>query len=371
MMANGSGSSNDQAFMKRGVDLAVRLGLLAVILISCYRIFRPFLTPVVWGIIIAVALYPVFLKLRKMLGGKNRLAGVIFIVVSLAALLVPTWFLMGSLIDGTVEIGQDFRDGKVIVGPPPQKVQTWPVVGEKVYETWEAANSNLEGLLRKLEPQLKQVGTWLIHTFTDLGGAVLQTIIALIIAGVLMMNSAGGERLSRSIGMRLAGETGVEMVKMSALTIQSVVKGVVLIALIQSFAAGIGMLLMNVPLAGLWALIILVIAIVQLPPTLVLLPVIIYVFSTSDNQVANIVFTIYALVVGAADSFLKPLFLGRGVEVPMLIILIGAIGGMLTAGVVGLFVGAVVLAVGYKLFEAWVSGSWPDQVAADNSETDG
>jgi predicted PurR-regulated permease PerM len=370
-MANGTDSSSDQAFLQRGLDLAIRLALLAIIVVACYNIFNPFLVPVVWAIVIAIALNPLFLKLKKLVGGRNRLAGVIFILVSLTLVIVPTWVLTESLIEGTVQLGQNLEDGKVVIDPPPDKVKTWPVVGEKLHATWDAANRNLDALIKKLEPQLKTVGAWLIHTFTDIGGAVLQTIIALIIAGVLMMNSSGGGRLSRAIGQRLAGDKGIEMIDMAGATIQSVVKGVVLIAVIQSVAAGIGMLVMNVPLAGLWALLVLIVAVIQLPPTLILIPVIIYVFSTSDNTVANIIFTIYALVVGGADGFLKPIFLGRGVAVPMLVVLIGAIGGMITAGVIGLFIGAVILAVGYKLFEAWVADSWPDEVAAVELESKG
>jgi len=370
-MANGNDSSGDQAFLRRGLDLAIRLAVLAIIVVACYNIFSPFLTPVVWAIIIAVALNPLFLKLKKLVGGRNRLAGVIFIVVSLALVIVPTWVLTESLIEGTVSLGKQLEDGTFVVEPPPDKVKTWPVVGEKLFATWDAANKNLDAALRKLEPQLKTVGAWLIHTFTDLGGAVLQTIIALIIAGILMMTSTGGGRLSRAIGQRLAGDKGGEMVDMAGATIQSVVKGVVLIALIQSVASGIGMLLMNVPLAGLWALLVLFVAVIQLPPSLILIPVIIYVFSISDNTVANIIFAVYALVVSFADGFLKPIFLGRGVAVPMLVILIGAIGGMITAGVIGLFIGAVILAVGYKLFEGWVEDSWPEEVAAVESESKG
>lgn len=368
-MTNGNDSSSDKKFFQRGIDLAIRLALLAVILFSCYRIFAPFLVPVVWAIIIAVALYPVFVKLKKLVGGRNRLAGVIFIVVALALVIVPTWMLTESLIDGTVRLGQNLEQGTVDIPPAPENVKTWPVVGEKLFAIWDASNKNLEGVLHKLEPQLKSVGAWLIHTFTDLGGAVLQTIIALIIAGVLMMTSSGGGRLSRAIGRRLAGDKGVEMVDMAGSTIQSVVKGVVLIALIQSVASGIGMLVMHVPLAGLWALLVLFVAVIQLPPSLILIPVIIYVFSASDNMVANIIFGIYALVVSVADGFLKPLLLGRGVAVPMLVILIGAIGGMISAGVIGLFIGAVILAVGYKLFEQWVEDSWPEAAAAIDSET--
>jgi len=370
-MTNGNDSSKDEAFLNRGIDLAIRLALLAVIFVACFNIFRPFLTPVVWAIIIAVALYPLFLKLKKLVGGKNRLAGVIFIVVALAIVIVPTWMLTESLIEGTVQLGQDLQNGEVVVGAPPDKVKTWPVVGEKLYTIWQSANRNLETTLEKLEPQLKTVGEWLVHTFTDIGGAVVQTIIALIIAGILMMNSGGAGRLSRAIGQRLAGDKGVEMVDISGATIQSVVKGVVLIALIQSALAGLGMLVMDVPLAGLWALLVLFVAVIQLPPSLILIPVIIYVFSTGDNMVANVIFAIYALIVSFLDGILKPIFLGRGVAVPMLVILIGAIGGMIAAGVIGLFIGAVILAIGYKLFEAWVEDSYPEEVAAIESEAKG
>lgn len=365
-MTNGNDSSNDQAFLNRGVDLAIRLAILAVIVVACFNIFKPFLTPVVWAIIIAVALYPLFLKLKKLLGGRNRLAGVIFIVVSLVIVIVPTWMLTESLIDGTVKLGQELQDGTVEIPPPPEKVRTWPAIGEKVYNIWDASNRNLDAVLKKLEPQRKAVSGWLIHTFTGFGGAVLQTIIALIIAGVLMMNSAGGGRLSLAIGRRLAGEKGVEMVNISGSTVQSVVKGVVLIALIQSILAGIGMVFMDVPLAGLWTLLVLIVAVIQLPPALILIPVILYVWSTGDGTIANVIFTIYALIVSGADGFLKPLFLGRGVDVPMLVILIGAIGGMIAAGVIGLFIGAVILAIGYKLFSAWVEDAVPEEAAVES-----
>jgi predicted PurR-regulated permease PerM len=370
-MTNGKDSSNDQAFMQKGLDLATRLAVLAIVVISCYKIFSPFLMPVVWGIIIAVALYPLFVKLKKLLGGKNRLAGAVFILISLALVVVPSWILTESLVEGTVKIGQELQDGTFTVQPPPDKVKTWPVVGEKLHAAWSAANQNLEAFLIKVEPQLKSIGSWLIATFTSLGAAILQTIMALVIAGIMMMNSAGGGRLARAICIRLAGDKGDEMVDISAATIQSVVKGVLLIAITQSVLAGIGMYVVNVPLAGLWALLVLVVAVIQLPPALIMIPVALYVFSTNDSTVTSVIFLIYALIVSGADAFLKPLFLGRGVAVPMLVVLIGAIGGMIVAGVIGLFIGAVILAIGYKLFEAWVEDSWPEEVAAIESESKG
>lgn len=367
-MTNGNDSSNDQAFLNRGIDLAIRITVLAIIVVACYNIFSPFLMPVVWGAIIAVALYPLFLKLKAVLGGRNRLAGTLFIIVSLALILVPSWLLTESLIEGTVNLGQKLQEGTLEVPPPPEKVKTWPAIGERVYATWSAASVNLEAVLHKLSPQLKSIGNWLIATFTGFGAAIIQTIFALIIAGIFMMNSVGAGRLSRAIGRRLGGDKGEEMVVISGATIRSVVKGVLLVAITQSVLAGLGMYVAHVPMAGLWALLVLVVAVIQLPPILILAPIILYMFSVNDSTVTNVIFTIWCLIVSGSDAFLKPLFLGRGVDVPMIVILIGAIGGMIAAGVIGLFIGAVILAIGYKLFAAWVEDSWPKKEAPVESE---
>jgi predicted PurR-regulated permease PerM len=179
-------------------------------------------------------------------------------------------------------------------------------------------------------------------------------VFSIIVAGVFLVSADGGYRVATSFGRTLSEEYGKGMIDMAIETIRSVAKGVLGVAVIQSLLSAIGLVAIGVPGAGIWAGVILLLAIMQLPPLLVLGPIAVWVFSVEAATPATI-FAIYAFFVSISDSFLKPLFLGRGMDIPMLVILVGAIGGMMTYGIVGLFVGAVVLAVGYKLLISWMA----------------
>jgi predicted PurR-regulated permease PerM len=228
------------------------------------------------------------------------------------------------------------------------------LIGGWVHETWTHASEDLEQTLERFAPQLKASGAWLLSTLTGLGFAYLMTIVSVIIAGLMLANAEGGGRTAHKVGARLGGEQGKTAVDLAVRTIRSVAAGVVGVALVQAVMSVIGLALIGVPAAGLWAVLILILAVAQLPPLLVLGPAVIYVFATSDSTVPNVLFAIWALIVSGSDSFLKPIFLGRGMDIPLPVILIGAIGGMLLSGIIGLFVGAVVLAIGYRLFAAWI-----------------
>ncbi|MFZ0255519.1 MAG: AI-2E family transporter [Gammaproteobacteria bacterium] len=345
--------ATDQGFLERAVEAAIRIGLVAVLAAWCFSIFRPFLNPVLWGIIIAVAIHPLFRRLLGLFGGRRGRAAIVLTLLVLALLIVPTIMLGVSLIDTAQRLADGIGAGTVKVPPPPDAVAGWPLVGERLHAFWRLASENLVAAIEQTAPQLKALGGWLLSALGGLGVGVLQFIVAIIIAGILLANDEGGKATVRRIATRLAGEQGAEFADIAGATVRSVAQGVLGVALIQAMLAGIGMLVVDVPGAGLWALLVLLLAIVQLPPILVLGPVIVYVFSV-ESTLPAVVFTIWSLIVGASDSFLKPLLLGRGVNIPMLVILIGAIGGMILSGVIGLFVGAVVLAVGYKLFIAWL-----------------
>jgi len=178
--------------------------------------------------------------------------------------------------------------------------------------------------------------------------------VAIVIAGVLLANSETGIQVARAIAVRLAGERGMEFVALSGATVRNVSRGILGVAVIQAILAGIGCLVMGVPAAGLWALLVLILAVIQLPTILVLGPIIIYVFYTA-NTVPAVLFAVWSLLVGLCDSFLKPLLMGRGASVPMLVVFIGALGGFMFSGIIGLFLGAVVLSLGFKLFQAWLA----------------
>jgi predicted PurR-regulated permease PerM len=232
-------------------------------------------------------------------------------------------------------------------------VADWPLIGDDVYAFWQTANRNLETALRQIAPQLKGIGLWLVSTGATTGVGIVKFVISIVIAGVLLANGPRVARAARGIATRLAGERGGQLTQLAGATVQSVTRGILGVAVIQSLLAGIGMLVVGVPASGLWALLVLLLAVIQLPSLLVLAPVIVYVFSTSSTFVA-VVFAVWSVLVGTSDTFLKPMLMGRGVDLPMLVIFMGAIGGFLRAGIIGLFVGAVVLALGYTLFTAWL-----------------
>jgi predicted PurR-regulated permease PerM len=194
-------------------------------------------------------------------------------------------------------------------------------------------------------------------------------IVATAIAGVFLANADSTRAAMLRFCRRIMADRGEEMLQTTTATVRSVAVDVLGIAFIQAVLAGAGLLLAGVPGAGIWTLAILILAIAQLPPWLILGPIIFYVFSVESTTVAMI-FMIWSIIVSFSDVVLKPLLLGRGVDTPILIILIGAIGGMITSGIIGLFVGAVVFTLGYKLVQAWLRAGEPDDAVAPQPATD-
>jgi len=366
-MAHSVTTDEDRVFVRRAVEAAIRIGLIAGLVWWCLRIIGPFVAPVLWAVIFAVALFPIFRWLKSKLGERGGLAATVLTLVTLALLIVPIVMLSTSMIGSAQDLNQGFEDGTLAVPPPPEGVAEWPVVGEKLSIAWGQASDNLQHFLVKYKGQLQPIGAWVVSQAASAGATALLFFLAIIIAGLLMAKAEAAVSATTAIATRLAGDEGAAMVKTAGATIRSVVQGVLGVAVIQSLLAGIGMLVVGVPGAGLWAGLILILAVIQLPPILVMGPVIFYVF-TSASTVTAVLFLIFGLFVSVSDAFLKPLLLGRGVEVPMPVILIGALGGMMSAGVVGLFIGAVVLALGYQLTIAWVQRE--DQAAEESVEAE-
>ncbi|MCP4232546.1 MAG: AI-2E family transporter [Aestuariibacter sp.] len=346
---------NNSDFTKNTIEAAIRLGLLLLLATWCLDIVRPFILPVIWGVIIAVSVYPMFTWLKAALGGSNKLASVLYTLIALALLMTPTIMISNSMIDTASVVSEKYKAGALAVPPPADSVKEWPLIGESVHSTWSLASSNLEKALTQYGPQLKNVGETLLSAVAGIGGAILQFVLSIIISGILVANATGATEVARKVFSRLTNTAqGLEYTELSKATIRSVVQGVLGVAIIQAVLSALGMMVMDVPAWGLWSLVILVLAIAQLPPILVLGFVIAYVFSVAETTPA-VIFTIYCLIVSASDGFLKPLFLGRGMSTPMLVILLGAIGGMMLSGIIGLFVGAIVLALSYELFMKWLN----------------
>ena len=355
-MGESNQPSNDKLFMARALEAAIHIGLVGLLFYWCLKIGRPFIEIILWGIIIAVAIHPLYRRLKSALRGRKKLAATLITILALVLLIVPTLMLAGSLVNTARELSVQLGDGTLKVPPPAESVRSWPAIGASLYKFWSLASTNLTAALSKMKPQLKTFGSWLLSSAAGAGSGILKFVIAIIVAGVLLAHAKGGGETARAISTRLAGERGGEFVELAGATVRSVSRGIIGVALIQAILAGLGCLVAGVPGAGLWALLVLIVAVVQLPALLILGPIIIYVFSTA-NTVTAVLFTIWSVLAGGCDSFLKPLLMGRGVDVPMLVIFIGAIGGFMASGIIGLFVGAIILTLGYKLFTAWLEGA--------------
>jgi len=366
-------TSKEKAFLRRALEATIRIGLVVLLVLWCFEIIKPFIVPVIWGIIIAVATYPGYRRLLAPLGERRGLAATVVALLMLFLLIGPTIMLADTLVAGAQQLAKELGDGTLRIPPPPESVAAWPVIGTPVHKFWELASVNLASALDEIGPQLKALGGWLLSAAGGVGFGILQFVFAIIIAGILLANAEGGDKAADSIANRLIGEQGWNYADLARTTVRGVARGILGVALIQSILAGLGFLAIGLPAAGLLALLCLVLAVVQVGVGPIVIPAVIYVFATADT-VPAVLFLVWSLFVTLLDNFLKPILLGRGAKVPMAVIFIGAIGGFLAHGIVGLFVGAVVLSLGYTLFRAWLdegAGSEPDEprVVAGAGET--
>jgi len=349
-------SANDRVFLHRSLEATIRIGLLLIITVGCFKIVEPFIPAIIWGIIIAIAAYPLYSRLRTALGERHKLAATVFSFIFLIILIVPIVMLTDTLIDGLKMLAEKIRDESLSIPPPPDNLHNLMIIGEPLARFWLLASENIHNALHQLTPVLKVIGSWLLSAATGGGLAILHFVIAIIIAGILLANSSGSNRTARAITHRLADEKGADFADLAEATIRSVANGILGVALIQSLLAGLGFMVAGVPAAGLWALLCLILSIAQIGIAPILIPIIIYLFYTADTFTA-VAFLIWSIPLTLIDNILKPILLGRGVKTPMAVIFIGAIGGLLSSGVIGLFIGAVILALGYDLFFLWLNDS--------------
>ena len=337
-------------------DLLIRLAIVAFLVVLCVRIFAPFMGLMLWGMILAVALYPAHQWIVKRFSMRQGRAATLLVLVGVALIGVPS-FMLGSSFAGQVqEVHERFKDDELAISKPDPAVAEWPLVGERVYAAWSAAAEDLPGYLAKIKPQLTVLSKKLLTLAANTAGGIFKFLGSMIIAGIMLAYGKAGSQSMQRIMSRLAGpERGVRLHSLSTATIRSVATGVVGVAFIQALLLGVGFIWAGIPAAGVWALGGLLFGIAQLPAAIVTLPAIAYIWWTGDSTMLNVVFSVYLIAAGMVDNVLKPLLLGRGVDAPMPVILLGALGGMVSGGIVGLFVGAVVMAIGYQVFMDWVA----------------
>ena len=337
---------------KKTVELIIRIFILILLLFYCFEILAPFVMPVLWAVIIAVSVYPIHKAISKKMGGREKLSATIITFAILSFIFVPVGFFISSISDTIIDIKNQAESGAIHLNQPNQIIETWPIIGKPLYNFLENASGSITTIFQKHQDEVLSIAKTVMLGIVGSGVTFFQVIFSIIISGVLL-STKGTIEASEKIFNRIADKRGAEFLSLTANTIRSVVKGVLGVAVIQAFLAGAGFFLASVPHAGIWCLIALVLAVIQVGTSLVIVPVIIYLFTTGNPLFAGL-WSVYFVIVIFSDNVLKPWLLGKGAEVPMLVIFIGVLGGFFLSGFIGLFTGAIVLSIGYKLFLVWL-----------------
>jgi len=355
---------------RRLLDVLIRYGLIFALAVLCYKIFAPFVGLMAWAVILAVTLFPLHQKLARKLGGRQGRAATLLVLLGIVLIGVPTTLLVGSLGDSVHHFVDSVRDNTLTIPAPSPKVAQLPVIGKKVYGVWSQAHTDLPAVVQSMQPKVGDLSRKALAMVAGIGGAVLLFLASFIIAGIIMAFGHGGARSTRSIFDRIVGvNRGQEFARLCTQTIRAVAQGVLGVAFIQAIVVGVVMMIAGIPYTGALALIVLLLGIAQVPALLVTLPAIVYIWSSGNYEtVPAVIYSVLLFVAGMLDNVLKPLMLGRGVDAPMPVILLGALGGMVSGGILGMFVGATLLALGYQIFMAWVADNPDVPVAATELE---
>ena len=344
---------NDQQREGKSIDLTIKLILIIILLAWCVMIILPFLIPVLWGVILAITLFPVYNQLLRILKGKKALSSAIITGILLILLIAPSVWLISSMVEGIKQFVISLRDHTLVIPPPDPGVENWPIIGKPIYNTWQMLVTNLEAVLIQHRDQILQVGDNFLGAVKSVASNFLMMILSIIISGILLFHTEKTEKSSLEVASRLTGQKGEVLKDMIVLTIRNVAKGILGVAFIQFILMGASFMFAQIPFAGLWALLVLLMAIVQLPVGIVAIPVVIYLYSVREPFPATL-WSLLIILLSLMDNILKPWLMGKGAPVPTLVIFLGAIGGMIMSGFIGLFTGAIILSLGYKLMTFWL-----------------
>jgi predicted PurR-regulated permease PerM len=333
--------------------IAIRLALLAGVIYWSYILILPFIPILVWSTIFAVALYPMFDVLTRLLGGRGVLSATLITILCLTIVVGPASWLVFGMVEGVRLFSEELAKGAVAVPAPHASVKQWPVIGDWVYDLWQLASTNLAAALAKFSPYAQPVATTVLATVGSVGIEILKFLVAVIVTGFLFIP---GPRLVsglRTFFAHIIPEHSEEFVALAGATIRSVSRGIIGVAMLQALLAGVGFIVAEIPGAGLFTFLVLLLGIAQVGCAILLIPMIAWYWLTREPSAA-LLFTLYIVPVGFVDSVLKPFAMGHGSQTPMVVIFVGVLGGTLAHGLIGLFIGPIVLAVGWELLAAWM-----------------
>ncbi|MBM3523898.1 MAG: AI-2E family transporter [Alphaproteobacteria bacterium] len=335
------------------VDIAIKLLLLGLFTYWSLKLLAPFVGILIWAAILATAIFPLHAWLRRRMGGRALPSSIILTALGLGLLLGPAGAIIASLASSLQDVASEMMAGTFHIPVPNEAVRSWPVIGPSLYSGWEMLHEDLAGLIGRNKSVVVSAGGWLLEFAAGVGGGLLMLVVSILIMGFLLCRASVLADGAKRFAGRIGGERARGFVDLAGATVRNVSRGVIGVSLLQSMLAGIGLLVAGVPAAGLITIGALILAIVQIGPGILLLPVIGWVWWQLDTLTA-ILFTVYMIPVLTFDNVLKPMMMAHGLKTPMLVIFIGVIGGTLTHGLLGLFLGPVVLAVAHELLIVWL-----------------
>lgn len=334
-------------------DLIIRFCVLAILVYLSLVLVRPFITIVIWSAVLTVAVYPAFDWLALRLGKRRRLSAFIITIFSLLIVIGPAAWLALDLIESLRSLSERLDPSLFSLPPPPEAVKDWPLIGDHVYQFWQLASTNTKAVLANIAPHLKPLGSTLLRIAADGGTSILQFLISIIVAGFLFCPGPSIVKSVKLFSRRLARDRAEGFVDLAGATIRAVSQGVVGVSVLQALLAGLGLTVAGIPGASVITSAVLILGIVQIGPSIVIVPTIIWSWITMETTAA-LLFTVYMVPVNLLDNILKPIVMTRGLRTPMLVIMIGVIGGTLGYGITGLFLGPIVLTVIWELIAAWI-----------------
>ena len=341
---------------KQIIHLVLQMLALAFLLSWCFNILSPFLSPIMWASILAVTLYPMHQKLKKSLKGNSLVSAIVVTsVIFILFLLIGSWLGIrtGSEIKTTII---NYQDGKLKIPHPPENVKQWPVIGNKTFQIWTQLTTGVDTIVQKYPEEVRTAATAGIRLLETTGKGLFIFAVSILISGIFLAYADQSATFARAVFNRIINSTKFDMATITVITIRNVVRGILGVSIIQSVCAGLGFVIAGIPYAGIWTLLCLILAIIQIGIFPIVLGVLIYIWTTGHTTTA-VLLTIYMILVGLLDNILKPLLMGKGAPVPMLIIFLGSLGGFIYSGFIGLFTGAVILSLGYRLFDVWLKES--------------
>jgi predicted PurR-regulated permease PerM len=341
--------------MAMAIDVVIRISLLFFIVYLCLFVITPFLSVIIWGAILAVILYPARQWLAARFGGRGGPASALIVLLGLAVTLIPASMLGAASVENLIRLDEGLAAGSIKLPPPPDGIADWPLIGTELNAFWLLASNNLQAALAEVKPEATALGKSMLRTSAGVSLAVLQFATSIVIAGLLFGPAKTLVATLRAFESRIVAKRNSRFVDLTHNTVRNVAGGVIGVAFLQTILASIGYLAVDYPFGAALSVLVLLLSILNLGPTLPVLLSIAYGWSFLDT-VPAIIFTVYMIPVGLLDNVMRPIIVARGLPVPIAVMFIGVVGGALTAGLLGLFIGPVVLAVGYQLFSAWISG---------------